>query len=278
MLTELADDQSALDTEQESMPESEHDSSQKVEPADWSDTEHASVIPRIPRAQLLYPGFDNAMGFLRENFKLPREIQMNQQKSSRTWLLSKVNKIESAEEIAAFAYSLSRNDQALLFPVLATLKKKGDIEKLEEIILLLSNKSLYIHGWLTLQFAYPRSTVATTLTKLCLKLEDTSFYGHNYSSQKFHRNQRYADGGSKTEIIWSKVPLITEISQPNSRHFISELVDYYLDSGLDYQEFCRRYAIYTDLRLGIAISEKIEDKISKEGTNFLLGKRFFSQN
>ncbi|HHU07161.1 MAG TPA: hypothetical protein GXZ59_02325 [Clostridiaceae bacterium] len=243
-----------------------------------SDSDQDYVIPRLPRAQLLYPGFQNAMEFLRENFKLPREIQLEQQKSSRTWLLSKLKKIESIEETASFAYSLSHKDQALLFPVLATLKKKTDIERLEEIILLLSNKSLYIHGWLTLQFAYPRSVVATTLTKLCLKLEDRTFSNQNYSAQKYHRSLRHASGGSGPEIIWSKISLITEISHPNSRHFISDIVDYYFESELDYQEFCRRYAIYTDLRLGIAISEKIDETINKEGTNFHLSKRFFSQD
>ncbi len=243
-----------------------------------SEIEQEYVIPRLPRAQLIYPGFQNAMEFLRENFQLPREIQLNQQKSSRTWLLLNLKKIDSIEEMAAFAYSLSRKDQALLFPVLATLKKKADIEKLEEVILLLNSKSLYIHGWLTLQFAYPRSTVATTLTKLCLKLEERNFSDRNYSAQEFHRSQRHASGRSESEIVWSKISPITEISHPNSRHFISDIVDYYFDSGLDYPEFCRRYAIYTDLRLGIAISENIEDKIIKEGASFHHSKRFFSQD
>ncbi len=237
-----------------------------------------NAIPRIPRGQLLFPGLKNTMEFVREKYHLPREIQMNQQKSSRTWLLSKLNKIESASEIRLFALSLSKNDQALLFPVLATLKKKGEIEKLEKVILLSANRLLYIHGWLTLQFAYPRSVVATVLTRLCLELEDKVYHLHDQQQAIPRRYLRNLPDMPGQEIVWSNLPLITDISHPNSRHFIRDLANYFLDSGLDFGKFSTRYAIYTDLNLGLALMDKIQELIADDDSNSHLGKRFFSQD
>lgn len=233
-------------------------------------------IPKVPRAQLLYPGFQNALDFMRENFRLPREIQLEQQKSSRTWLLAKLDRLNNKSELRDFAVGLSRKDQALLFPVLATLKKKQEIDKLEKVILYLSSRSQYIHGWLTLQFAYPRSVVATTLTKLCLDLEDKYYFSDtNYGTRHLHRSKNI---NPTPEIIWSQVPIITSIAHPNSRHFIKDLAIHYLDSGLDYISYCTKYAIYPDLSLGQALNEKIESELSLESQNATSSRRFFRQN
>ena len=233
------------------------------------------AIPRVPRAQLLYPGFQKALDFMRESFRLPREIQLEQQKSSRTWLLAKLDRLNNISELQTFAAELSRKDQALLFPVLATLKKKLEIEKLEKIILYLSSRSQYIHGWLTLQFAYPRSVVATTLTKLCLDLEDKYYFSDtNYGTRHLLPSRNI---NPTSEIIWSQVPIITCIAHPTSRHFIKDLAAHYLASGLDYIAYCTKYAIYPDLSLGQAFSEKIESELSLESQNATSSKRFFRQ-
>ncbi|HHV42765.1 MAG TPA: hypothetical protein GXX72_08010 [Clostridiaceae bacterium] len=232
-------------------------------------------IPQVPRAQLLYPGFQNALSFMRDSFKLPREMQLEQQKSSRTWLLSKLDKIDYYIELQDFSQKLSRKDQALLFPVLATLKKKNQIKKLEDLILLLGNRAQYIHGWLTLQFAYPRSVVATTLTRLCLEIEDRNFaFPHRYNN---YPKLRFRSDKGGSNIVWSNVPLITTIAHPNSRHFIKDIANNFLDSGLDFDVFCRKYAIYPDLSLGLALIAKIEEEQLLERQDSLKGRRFFSQ-
>lgn len=275
-----------LTTGQDLVPDLQIDieSTPKTDPEPESKTEietipghgaEAYAIPRVPRAQLLYPGFQSALDFMRESFRLPREIQLEQQKSSRTWLLAKLDRLNNISELQTFAAELSRKDQALLFPVLATLKKKLEIEKLEKIILCLSSRSQYIHGWLTLQFAYPRSVVATTLTKLCLDLEDKYYFSDtNYGTRHLLRSR---NTNPASEIIWSQVPIITSIAHPNSRHFIKDLATHYLASGLDYIAYCTKYAIYPDLSLGQALSEKIESELSLESRNATSSKRFFRQ-
>ncbi len=233
------------------------------------------VTPDIP---LRFSSFDEAMESVRDMHPSPEELLMDQTAVQRTWLLSQLKKARTEPEIEALAYSLDYKDLSVLFPVLSTLKKREDVNQIQNLIRLRASHYLYICGWLTFQFSYPRSTVARVLTDLCMILEDVSFLQEELSRKEHKQLQEYKvpDLGPD-RILWNEVEMISAISLPNSRRFVSEIATELYKSNIDEDVFLKRYAIYPNLALGKAILEKYEEIASGMEANPMLSKAFLDR-
>lgn len=195
-----------------------------------------------------FSSLQDALVFSLGQFPLPKEIQLRQKPEHQTWLLSQVQACHNEQALRRFASSLSTKDLAILFPSLASLKTGSVIDKLLRIIALRASKYLYLQGWITLQYAYPRSTVQKGLALLCEILEDKNPRLQNLADLDY---QGLVLGPERFD--WESVHLISEISLPNTRHFMSSIIKYLRDSGLTGSEFFQHYGIYRDLALGQAI-------------------------
>lgn len=213
-------------------------------------------LARKPAHRLLAPkprpgrfaSLQEALAYARDSFPLPREIQMKQEVPRQAWLLNQIQACHDEGDLRRLAYSLSSQDLANLFPCLAELKTGSVIDKLLRLIALRASKYLYFQGWISLQYTYPRSTVQKGLTVLCEILEDKNAHAYQLERLNFQSLPLGLD-----RFDWQSVHLISEISLPNTRHFMSSIIKYLRDSGLSGEEFFQKYGIYRDLALGQAI-------------------------
>ncbi|MDO5738166.1 MAG: hypothetical protein Q4P65_02820 [Eubacteriales bacterium] len=205
-------------------------------------------VPRLPRQS---SSFSEAVDFARRLHPLPQEMQMAQQPPQRSWLLAQLNHCNSQERLSRFAFSLNHEDLALLFPTLATLKRGKQIDRLLSIILMRASHYLYLHGWITLQYAYPRSTVEKGLSELCSVLDKSEFGGPELGLLERQYIQHLNFG--KEQFIWTKVRKISEIALPNQRHFLSKIISYIQENGLELADFYDEFAVYPDLPLAKAL-------------------------
>lgn len=208
-----------------------------------------------------FKNLKEAVSYSRENLPLPREMQLAQKQEHRTWLIAQLKRCNSHPELSKFAFSLNYKDIAILFPTLATLKQGEEIDRIISIIMMRASKYLYLHGWVTLQYAYPRSTVQKGLSVLCEVLEsqashDINSLGIEHARMDTPFDTTLAIGADRFD--WKSVHLISEISLPNTRHFISSIIRYLRDSGMSGDDFFRVYGIYRDLPLGQAIRSQWE--------------------
>lgn len=232
----------------------------EVKPVTWQQAQ--TRIQTLPtsraqkpiRSQTLEAGRQLAAQYL----PLPRELQLKQNKQHRTWLLAQVANCQNIAELTDFAYSLSASDLTSIFPTLATLKQGEMIDKLLHIIVLRASKYLYIQGWITLQYAYPRSTVQTGLGLLCEVLEDQKKAPEGKLREAEYEQTRPPLHLGTDHFDWWTVHLISEISLPNNRHFLATIVKYIQDNALEGADFFRQYGIYRDLPLGQAINNQWE--------------------
>ncbi|NLV99087.1 MAG: hypothetical protein GX034_04755 [Clostridiaceae bacterium] len=233
------------------------------------------VIPDIP---LRFSSFDEVMESVRDLHPSPEELLMDQTAVQRTWLLSQLKRARTESEIETLAYSLDFKDLSVLFPVLSTLKKREDVNQIQNLIRLRASHYLYICGWLTFQFSYPRSNVARVLADLCMILEDVSFLREELSRKEQEQLFEYKvpDLGPD-RILWNEVEMISGISLPNSRRFVSEIANELYKSNIDEDIFLKRYAIYPNLALGKAILEKYEEMASGMEVNPMLSKAFLDR-
>lgn len=197
---------------------------------------------------------------------LPRERQMNISQTHRNWLIAQLHKNDSENELINFAYSLNHDQLSFIFPILATISKRSHKEKIKTIISLRASKILYAQGWITLQYIYPDNQLAKVLTNLCEKLENKKI--PLALRKKENENNLNANLFPYPHINWSKIKLITKISNPDNRRFINHLVKHLLDKEIEIENFFKEYGIYDDLSLGIAIknnyeTEKLERNFSK---------------
>lgn len=233
------------------------------------------ITPDIP---LRFSSFGEVMESVRDLHPSPEELLMDQTAVQRTWLLSQLKKARTESEIEALAYSLNYRDLSILFPVLSTLKKREDVNQIQNLIRLRASHFLYICGWLTFQFSYPRSTVARVLADLCMILEDISFLREELSRKEHEQILEYKvpDLGPD-RILWNEVEMISGISLPNSRRFVSDIATELYKSNIDEDVFLKCYAIYPNLSLGKAILEKYEEIASGMEANPMLSKAFLDR-
>lgn len=233
------------------------------------------LVPDIP---LRFSTFEEALDSCREIHPSPEELLMNQTAVQRTWLMSQLKKAKTESEIETLAYSLDFKDLSVLFPVLSTVKKRDEANQIQNLIRLRASHFLYICGWLTLQFSYPRSTVARVLADLCMILEDISFLREELSQGEMEqiRECKTPDLGPD-RIIWNEVEMISEISLPNSRRFVSDIANELYKSSIDEDVFLKRYAIYPNLALGKTILEKYEEIATGMEVNPMLSNAFLDR-
>jgi hypothetical protein len=78
-------------------------------------------------------------------------------------------------------------------------------------------------------------------------------------------------------IIWSRVPLISGVAFPNSRHFISDIANHIFESKISLEVFYKRYAIYHGLPLADAIESRYKEKVTGDSQNPFLSSTFFDR-
>ncbi len=193
---------------------------------------------------------DEVKEIAKDYLPLPRE-QQNIVKTNINWLMSQLYTCPNAEALDFMADSLRTEDLLGIFPALAVCKSSYDRERLTYLIKRRANKLLYFHGWLTLQATYPKSSVQRALTELCAELnKDQDSVENNL------REKPEFDLGGRGVFNWINMPLITDIANPASRHFVSRLADRSEEYD-DFSEFCQIYGIYEDLQLARQIKELI---------------------
>lgn len=221
--------------------------------------EDAIQVPLAPpRPVLRYKTFAEASDFSRRTLPLPREMQTDGQQVNYQWLMAQLKVADSPERLHELAYRLNYKDLAVLFPTLATLSKRGPTEQIQTLIRTRASSYLYYHGWITLQFAYPRNAVAKALSDLCIQLEDRLYAFGTMIPARLGRRDNRPDLGPN-RMIWGDIPLISEIALPNSRHFLTDVAKAARESSLSLERFFNLYAIYDDLPLGQAILARIAE-------------------
>lgn len=237
--------------------------------------------PAPPRRQipLIYESLDQALEGCREKHPLPLELVESQTPSHTTWLLSRLKEVKTRQELQDLADALSYRDLGMLFGSLTRLKRREEMAQIQNLIRLRACHYLYLTGWLTLQQTYPRASVADALADLCMILEDLRFVRDNERRISRRRPSRPLPapdlGGWR--ILWNRVPLISGIALPNSRHFISDVAGEIYDNQRDLHEFYREYALYPDLPLAQAITARYEEMVSGISANPLLSHDFFDR-
>lgn len=239
----------------------------------------AKPRPRIPKSHpvpLVYKSFAEAVEGCREKHPLPFELISSQTPSHATWLLSQLKQARTRPELEALADSLSYRDLSMLFSTLSNLKRRDETAQIQNLIRLRASHYLYLCGWLTLQHTYPRSSVSDPLADLCMILEDLRFVRD--SERKSRRSLPLPSIPlGPWRVIWTRVPLISEIALPNSRHFITEIAREIYESKADLQGFFLEYAIYPGLPLADAIARRYEEMVSGISANPLLSQDFFDR-
>jgi hypothetical protein len=239
---------------------------------------HIQSEPLVPRVPLSCRTFEEALDTCRELHPLPFELLVEQTEHHATWLINQVKKVETEEQLEQLAYRLDYRDLSTLFMTLANLKKRSETDPIQNIIRLRASHYLYICGWTTFQFCYPRSSVARALADLCAILEDIRFVRdtHQTPGGRSRRTTPSVDLGPH-RVIWNRIPLISEIALPNSRVFIAAIASEIYESRVDIDRFFHRYAIYRGLPLGDAIVARYEEMVSGISQNPLLSKDFFDR-
>lgn len=229
---------------------------------------------------LRYKTFKEAMSGLRDFHPLPSELILTQTPHHSTWLMTQLKKISTKEELEELAFSLSHKDLSLLFTTLSTKKRRDEIDQIQNLIRLRASHYLYLCGWLTYQFCYPRSSVARALSDLCMILEDLLYVRE--SRQQNHRNERKllslpVVSIGEDRMIWSRIPLISQISLPNSRHFIADIANEIIESKTDIETFFKEYAIQRGQPLANAIETRYREMVTGVSANPLLSSDFFDR-
>lgn len=232
---------------------------------------------RKRRETLKYKSFREAVDGCRELHPLPVELIESQLPSDSSWLLAQLKEIRTMEHLKTFADSLSYRDLSLLFTSLSLLKRREETDQVQNLIRLRACHYLYLCGWLTLQYTYPRSSVSKALADLCMILEDVRFVRE--SERRTGRRVAPLPGIplGPWRMIWSRVPLISGIALPNSRYFISDIAGEIYDSKSDLNAFFHEYAIYPGLPLAEAITARYKEMVSGVAANPLLSQDFFDR-
>lgn len=211
------------------------------------------------------------------DFPLAREMQLTQKKENFTAMSEAIQSKQTEAELVAYAERLSYEETCMLFPLLAVMRSNSLIEKLTAVILCRASQHLYYHGWVALQYAYPRSSLQKGLGRLCIYLDspekarerEQSKSKSTWSDQLLSmslENQRTPGPSKKQHFNWIAVDRISQIALPNDRHFIKKIVLYLMDNWQehpDIEAFLNRYAIYKDLPLYESIKNQWDINIRK---------------
>jgi hypothetical protein len=229
---------------------------------------------------LRYKSLEEAMGGLRDFHPLPSELILRQAPHHATWLMTQLKNVNTKKELEELAYSLPHRELSLLFTTLSTKKKRDEVNQIMNLIRLRASHYLYLCGWLTFQYCYPRSSISRALSDLCTILEDLAYFRENRSQGKRVRRAPLAlpvVSIGEGRIIWSRIPLISQISLPNSRHFIADIATEMIETKVDPQAFFREYAIIPGEPLANAIEIRYNEMVTGVAANPLLSSDFFDR-
>jgi hypothetical protein len=250
MLLDGQSDEEATDQEESDTA----DIKDNEEEAEKSDT---ARVRRRHCAPLRYETFAEALAYTRRTLPLAHEIQLDSQSVQHVWLMTQLKRADTPDKLHELAFRLNYKDLGILFPTLATLSKRGQTEQVQALIRLRASTYLYYHGWTTLQIAYPRAFVAKALSDLCIQLEDRLYALSDIIPARQGRRKRPDLGEGR--VVWSDVPLISEIALPSSRHFISDVARAVLDADVPTETFFTNYAISPNLPLGQAVLDRMQE-------------------
>lgn len=205
----------------------------------------------------------------KEIHPLPREIQTKINKTHRNWFIAQLRKADTDEKLTDFAFSLDHQQLNLLFPILATVNKKSTSDKIRTIISLRLSRVLYAHGWITYQYIYPDNKFAKVITSICEELENTVFPFYDMDRSKSDKPLILNDKLDYPHFNWNRIHLISEVSTPDNRRFISTIVNYMLEQNIELETFFKDFGIYDDLSLGKAIKSAYDiEKIERHYSDF----------
>lgn len=193
---------------------------------------------------------------------LPREKQLSVSLKHRNWLMAQLNQANSEEDLDSLAYSLNHKQISLLFPILASMKRRSYRERIKKVITLRASNVLYAEGWTTLQFIYPNNQVASVLTSLSDQLKILN----KNNSTAIDKDTKSVDTDlfPYPHLNWSKIKLITDISNPSSRRFINNITKHLLQNNIEIDVFFQDYGIYDDLSFGKALESNYQtEKLEK---------------
>lgn len=231
----------------------------------------------VPLVPLQFRSLKEALEGCRDMHPLPFELIIGKAPHHTTWLTAQVKKANSEQALHKLAYGLDYRDLSMLFTALLTMKRREETDQIQNLIRIRACHYLYICGWLTLQQSYPRSSVARALADLCIILEDVNFVRDSNRQDKRRQLALPLVPIGHGRIIWSRVPLISAISLPNSRHFISDIAKEIYESKIELNAFLHRYAIFPGLPLGDAIAARYEEMVTGVSANPLLSQDFFDR-
>ena len=243
-----------------------------------------TIAVPVPKVPLRFKTLNEAMDNLRDLHPLPTETLFAQESYQFTWLSTQSKNRDKGT--AGICYDLTQRDLSLLFSTLSQLKSE-ETEPVQNLIRLRAGHCLYLYGWITFQYCYPRSTLARALADLCKILEDISFVKENAQDDDHGKNRASDNVKNRMDlpeidigegrVIWSRVPLISGIAFPNSRHFISDIANHIFESNISLEVFFRRYAIYPGLPLSDAIESRYKEKVTGDSQNPFLSSTFFDR-
>jgi hypothetical protein len=248
--------------------------------ASEKDSERVEKSGKKYAIPLRYKSLEEAMGGLRDFHPLPSELILRQAPHHATWLMTQLKNVNTKKELEELAYSLPHRELSLLFTTLSTKKKRDEVNQIMNLIRLRASHYLYLCGWLTFQYCYPRSSISRALSDLCTILEDLAYVRENRSQGKRVRRAPLAlpvVSIGEGRIIWSRIPLISQISLPNSRHFIADIATEMIETKVDPQAFFREYAIIPGEPLANAIEIRYNEMVTGVAANPLLSSDFFDR-
>lgn len=221
------------------------------------------------------PTMDHMVKESRYQLPLPKEMQAENKQVHLAWFKTEFDRCRTKEEIEDFAHRLTTNDLSLIFPILSTVKNFRDRDRLYGIIEARAGRYLYSHGWTTMQYTYPNSYVQRGLSLLCKTMEDNALPFHNVNRMK-EAELFSSQDLPQDHFNWATIPLISAVSMPNNRHFVSDLVSYAVNHDYSPDRLFQMFGIYTDTPFAEAVLQRfIEFEIEGTGEGSRGLRRFF---
>ena len=283
-------DTPASDTAEQPAPESETEPvAGTAEPEQSPDAPSSEPEPEPAKARQMFifempkpvlkptdpPTMEHMVKESRYQLPLPKEMQAENKRVHLAWFRTEFDRCRTKEEIEDFAHRLTTNDLSLVFPILSTVKNFRDRDRLYAIIEARAGRYLYSHGWTTMQYTYPNSYVQRGLSLLCKTMEENALPFHNVNRMK-ESDLFSSQDLPQNHFNWATIPLISAVSMPNNRHFVSDLVTYAVNNGYSPDRLFQMFGIYTDTPFAEAVLQRfIELEIEGTGEGNRGLRRFF---
>ena len=214
-------------------------------------------------------------------------------------LTETINRTNMGQPMVALAHQLNSRDLRLIFPLLAgkagdragiPARKAGDrtdnpanrTGRLQDKLLLIirerASPSLYRHGWMVFQQAYPCQPVARALAILCriLDIKQTADSAAPLNRLTSMARKKPLISGRPGQVArLSRLPMINELVSPDARSLPQQLLHVLEKTGRTLPEVMARYQVQPNWPLGLAL---IRQAFLNGATGFLAeGQMAFDQ-